>query len=465
MNTEHRTSNTEHRTIIRALLRRSMFEAQCSMFLVFLFASPLAPQAFCAKTSGASSGAAIDSLLANPALWQMTRPQFAQQAQPFGFRWVSAAQDTAQTTEHVTLFQIPTWQSIARFDGEKMKELSVLFYNRGDAGEITKEQFDALLKQAAEALSAFTKVKPVARGKDATSAVHAEGVDWKMADADYLLEYSSTKENKAQHLPFRAEFVRLSIRPIQKSANFVAASIAARDKAKFVGPMHVKKEATGDVHLEGVPMVDQGQKGYCVVASTERVIRYYGGKADEHELAEIANSSSSGGTSVNAMIDSLKKLSQRLRVKVRTVEAFDIPQIQKLFAEYNRVAKRAKQAELPPLGHMIDVQGMYTAMDGELLREARTKNPSEMSRFQRQVAAHIDQGVPLLWSVMLGKLPEKGIPQNAGGHMRLIIGYNSKTNEILYSDSWGMGHELKRMSAADAWTMTTGVYSIEPLGS
>jgi hypothetical protein len=63
---------------------------------------------------------------------------------------------------------------------------------------------------------------------------------------------------------------------------------------------------------------------------------------------------------------------------------------------------------------------------------------------------------------MLGKVPESNITQNAGGHMRLIIGYNLKKDEILFSDSWGAGHELKRMSTADAWTITTGTMSVEP---
>ena len=79
-----------------------------------------------------------------------------------------------------------------------------------------------------------------------------------------------------------------------------------------------------------------------------------------------------------------------------------------------------------------------------------------------QGQAHINEGTPLLWTVMLGKVTEKEIPQASGGHMRLIIGYNSKTGEILYSDSWGAGHELKRMAADDAWTITTGAMSIEP---
>src|SRR5207253_6911303 len=128
-------------------------------------------------------------------------------------------------------------------------------------------------------------------------------------------------------------------------------------------------------------------------------------------------------------------------------------------------AKRGKRAEEIKLGHMIDVHAIYTTMDTDVLREARTKNESELNKFQREVQAHVDQGIPLLWSAMLGKVSEPGIPQNAGGHMRLIIGYNTKSSEILYSDSWGPGHELKRMPAADAWTITTGVNTIEPLGS
>jgi hypothetical protein len=46
--------------------------------------------------------------------------------------------------------------------------------------------------------------------------------------------------------------------------------------------------------------------------------------------------------------------------------------------------------------------------------------------------------------------------------MRLIIGYNDTTNEILFSDSWGPGHELKRMPADEAWTITSGIYGMEP---
>lgn len=67
--------------------------------------------------------------------------------------------------------------------------------------------------------------------------------------------------------------------------------------------------------------------------------------------------------------------------------------------------------------------------------------------------------------VRLGLVTEKEIPQAFGGHMRLITGYNTTTGEILYSDSWGMGHEEKRMPASDAWAITMGMNSLQPLGS
>jgi hypothetical protein len=45
--------------------------------------------------------------------------------------------------------------------------------------------------------------------------------------------------------------------------------------------------------------------------------------------------------------------------------------------------------------------------------------------------------------------------------MRLIIGYNMKEQTIIYSDSWGAGHEKKTLPAAEAAAMTTGRYVIK----
>ena len=112
-----------------------------------------------------------------------------------------------------------------------------------------------------------------------------------------------------RNIPFRAEFVRLEVTAPEQKVSLLA-SATNLQRAKFSGMTHVKRDATsGDVWLADVPMVDQGEKGYCVVAATERVMRYYGDKVDENELAQVANTKTSGGTSSEGMVDALKKLS------------------------------------------------------------------------------------------------------------------------------------------------------------
>jgi hypothetical protein len=76
--------------------------------------------------------------------------------------------------------------------------------------------------------------------------------------------------------------------------------------------------------------------------------------------------------------------------------------------------------------------------------------------------------VPLLWGLALGQKPEDPpLPmggQVSGGHMRLVIGYNTAKNQLIFTDSWGAGHELKRMAMLDAYDVTMGLYSMAPSG-
>ena len=69
-----------------------------------------------------------------------------------------------------------------------------------------------------------------------------------------------------------------------------------------------------------------------------------------------------------------------------------------------------------------------------------------------------------MWGLQIGMFPENGqaARQRGGGHMRLIIGYNDIKKEIIFSDSWGAGHEKKRMAAADASAATMGLYLLQP---
>lgn len=404
----------------------------------------------------------LDAAVLPETLWPARPADFIAGRSMLGFHWVSEAHDSAQSTlKGGMLFGIPVYQTIVRFDGEKASEVTALFYNRGDAGNIGKDEFTKLIQNVLAAVSSATKTKYVLRGKDASNAVKADGFLWNTEKSTYLLEYSFTKESMGNL--FRAEFLRLQITPREKPKGLLEQSFAASQKpAAFRGPDHVVRDATsGDVALKDVPMVDQGAKGYCVVASAERVLRYYGVRVDENELAQLANTSASEGTSVTALTNSLKKLTARLKIRVRTINSQALPA---LIDEYNRAAKQEKENPVVPSPLATDTSEIFVQMKPDVLRIARLKNRSAFAAFERLVQAHVDKGTPLLWSVALGIIPEPHLKvPKPGGHMRLIIGYNDKTKELIYSDSWGIGHESKRMSSEDAWAITMGLATIEPL--
>jgi len=428
-------------------------------------ALPLLILGLAAAAAGAPADVAFDSLLTNDQLWSLDQDAFQKAAPTLPFRWTSAARDSARAASYsgMTLYGLKIYEFVARFEQKKLAVITVSFYARGDAGELSETAYEKLRQETVDTLTQKIGSKPTIRGKDATNAVRAEGLLWTTPKSQYLLEYSAIKEVKTRGIPFRAEFVRLEVRPPEQKQSLMVQALSARG-VKFNPLAHVKRDlASGDVLLTDVPMVDQGRKGYCVVASTERVMRYYGNDVDSNELAQVANADAAGGTSVRAMRDSMKKLATRLKVRVRDQETMEVKDLESMVKEYNRVAKRTGEAELPDLNRIADLGDLFYHMKGPVLKEARTKNKAALVRFQHEVQNRIDAGIPLLWSVQLGLVPEPGLPQMGGGHMRLIVGYNAKTEEILYSDSWGAGHELKRMKADDAWTITTGLMTVEPL--
>jgi hypothetical protein len=222
----------------------------------------------------------------------------------------------------------------------------------------------------------------------------------------------------------------------------------------------------GDSVITGIPMVDQGQKGYCAAAVMERVLRYFGREMDQHEIAQLANTATKGGTCARGMTSALRQMAGELGLEMVEQQKFDFDDFERLLGDYNRAAQRAKKPEISidRQGGPINLNAVYAQMDVELLRQARVKRDAAMQNFKAMLGRYTSAGCPVVWSVIMGKVVETP-PINApggSGHLRLIIGLNPLKNEVLYSDTWGARHELKRMALADAWTITIEAYTIEP---
>lgn len=177
---------------------------------------------------------------------------------------------------------------------------------------------------------------------------------------------------------------------------------------------NVRKDG-GDVFIENIPMVNQGRKGYCVPATIERLLRYYGINADMHSLALVMETELGGGTRVGGDFPSL----------TRIAEDTDLT-----------------RTDYCNIGDPHDERGF--------------------SRFRDGVFSSIRKGHPLLWAVDRLFPWDSDSGANGAGHMRLIVGYNRRTREILYSDSWGSGNEFKRAPIRDAWSVTVFLSCLAP---
>jgi len=420
--------------------------------------------------SASPSPPKLDEVVMSPTFWDQTIETLTPTLAALKFAWISTAQDGARSVSpDLLLGGHHVDEAVFRFSEQKPTSAQLLFYSRGLSKELNERLFDALVEDVQQAITNQVGSAPQKKARDTGSVVRADGVEWVHGPSKLVLEWSATKN------PFRAEFLRLIVRPNveeKRAIGEVTSGNANRQAVKkFSGPEHVVKE-NGDVKIVDIPMVDQGERGYCVVASVERVMSYYGATVDQTELAQIANSDASQGTSTEAMAGSLNKLTGRLGVKVKTLVGLDVDEFLKIIDEYNRAAKRGKtgqekrSAEIRAIeGNVIDVSKCYQQMDPAIYREIRLKKTADVTKFQRDILKNIDEGIPLLWSVNIGMVPEGDLKQYKGGHMRLIIGYNAAKKEIIYSDSWGPGHEEKRMSLEDAWVITAALYSLQPIGS
>ncbi|MBT7164422.1 MAG: hypothetical protein HN904_16705, partial [Victivallales bacterium] len=120
-------------------------------------------------------------------------------------------------------------------------------------------------------------------------------------------------------------------------------------------------------------------KGYCAPATVTRVVQYYGNETTMNEMAAMMGTQDGGGTRLTDIRDGVRKVTRRLRMSFKEE---DVPDKKRLDSQ-RRVDRWMAKA----------------------------------------VVDYIDSGNPIFWTI-----PD---------HIRLIVGYNARTREVLYSDSWG----------------------------
>lgn len=405
----------------------------------------------------------LDPLLFGRALWSEPMASLkgetgAQAPEPRprdAFAWLSSSRQALRAgPETFTLLGRQVGEVVLRGDDGNANDATISLYNRGDDGEIPVPEFQRLLARWKSDLDGKLAVR--AETRRPSGAVATDGWMWRKGGTAYLLEGSVQRVEK------RPEFIRLRVAPISKITT--APSRMAR-RGSFAS--NVRMDGLGFTWIDGVPMVDQGRKGYCVAATVERAARYFGADIDQHEIAQLAHSSGTG-TSSAAMERALQRITGRIHVRTLKHIAFDQRQLARDIRGYNRAARAAAKPTFDPgpdPGSLRPV-AFWREVDAPVFRDMK-RGQNGFKHFERKIKGYVDQGIPLCWSLYLGMFPEEGLPQTSGGHMRMIIGYNFSSSDpakhtIRYTDSWGAGHETKTMRADEAFSMTLALYSMVP---
>jgi hypothetical protein len=419
-------------------------------------------------TAGAADLKNLEEFLSDANVWQIEADKFQDGKNGPYAKWQSEKEKTSarypgflSNTPEIKFLGLKVVEAVFRFSEGKLSSVEISLYNRGDEGDMSINDFETKISDISAKIGEWSADKGFTPPKQRlATGIKIEKRIWVKSDLVALcLNWSVTDKSKLE----RAEYIKLEVFPfdpkndprkvsmMKKKDSDIKVTTSASDLKK-----NVKKDENGNVYLEGIPMVDQGQKGYCAVAVTETVLRYYGTEVDQHVIAQLADTGAAGGTDPTKMYESLKKVSTKFGLKVREHENVDLV---KMFDGYNTVAKREKKAK-------IDYRGMtdpFHQMDLDILRESRIKKDKNgYNNFKKLLFSSIDSGVPVLWGLVLGIVPEPKTPQVGGGHMRAIRGYNKEKNEIIYSDTWGAEHEWKTMNIDDAWAITLGLYTMEP---
>ena len=466
-----------------------------------------------------SSEVALDWLL-DEGLFEMTPDDLETTAGAWFFVWQDRERRRARFNPDDFSFKLKesdVGEVLIKFKDGKVAGVTVSVMNKGDEmAVITRGTFNEAVKTVKGLLSEASGVKEEPRRKEELLSAQSEGAVWRCKKALYIGEWLFLPEKLEEIDGYiwttmeHGEFVRIRIMPPQVQLGVQLNRIRTTVSRPLLAAK-VKREGKSKAVIEGLPMVDQGSKGYCAVASLERVLRHYGADVDMHDLANAAETY--GGTNPEKMKTAIQRMSQRLGLRVREITFMKQKQYEILFKNYNVVARQAGKdvvslSELRSSGY-----DDWSKVDPETLRKFRCKG-SDFTAFKQALVDNVNKGVPILWALQLGIYWEDKIDESyeanryavnkggsagdgekdedvnemrkkmeeerkeemedlrrkgkrpplymMGGHMRVIIGYDGAESRIYYTDSWGPGHEMKSMSLEEAWACTLALWALEP---
>lgn len=276
---------------------------------------------------------------------------------------------------------------------QRIESVSLIFANKGDVAKRAGTKIKRADKGISRELTAMLGKPRRSKVDPGAKKLRSDVELWQCSYADIMLDTE------------KGEYCIVTIRPPAESGRAEKYRIDVKALQK-----NIVKNDFCDVFITNIPMVDQGSKGYCAVATAQRVMLYLGIKEiNQHKLADAADTDAGGGTYTGKLLNALRPLCKKYDLKLDANRDLEI----KYLAKYI-------DNGIPVFWQMFSTK-YYDELrfKHNKLRERAMKNstPAEWGkRVQRQ---------------------KKLRKSDDGAHLCLIIGYNAETEEIAVSNSWG----------------------------
>ena len=197
---------------------------------------------------------------------------------------------------------------------------------------------------------------------------------------------------------------------------------------------NVEKRANGDVVIQEIPMVNQGQKGYCVPATWARYLRYLDIPSDMYLLATAGSTSVGGGTSQKKLVESVSALANQYNRRIKTIKKRPLTKYIKKYIDKGT-----------PLMWTLKVnKAHYFEISKRTNERKKVKNWESWKELLKPYRRNAKK-------ISFGK---------DSGHICIIMGYNDKTKEIAISDSYGERFKERWITEEEAEAIGDGYFWI-----
>ena len=308
----------------------------------------------------------------------------------------------------------------ANYEGKKIKSISIMYLDSGDFGKLSentikkenlatikrlfRKKYDEIETGIKKQLSKYTQKSPNDSYVGITKYLRNHYIDYEIENLTVRL--AAKEDNSISLIIMRTE--DLSESYLDPNVR----ELSTRERRQILEEK-ISIHSNGDLNITDIPIFQQGLKPYCAVNTLGMATYHIGLRMSTDSLAAGARFRYSDSAKGSKMLDLYRAAAEECKATLQRGRSFD----------FNRAQKYLEK------GYPIIVWRRFS-----------------LHRDQLHTAASKGMKLPDPSKEDQSKWPTS---KSDPGHASVITGFNKKTGEVIFMESWGKNARDKRMTASE----------------